>query len=101
MTSLREVKQNICSSISLSLIIIDPKIVLRELLSLADLAKAQTLCIYKIIKVVIVNENENFILATFQVVAPSFKGFNNSQKLLVISFISSLNRNYLSGEKIY
>ena len=52
--------------------------VLKELLSSVDLSKAQSLCIDEITKVVVVYEDEHLVIATFQIVTPCFKGFNNS-----------------------
>lgn len=78
LASLKKVEQSIYIFIGLFLTIINPKIVLRELLSPADLAGAQTLHIYKTITVVIVSKNKALILTTFQVVAPSLEGFNKS-----------------------
>ncbi len=48
-----------------------------------------------------VSEDEDLIFVAFQVVVPSLKGFNNSQKLLIVSLILSLNGNHLSREKGY
>ncbi len=75
--------------------------VLKELLGLADLVGAQTLCIHELTEVVVVNEDEDLMFAVFQVVAPSFKGFNDSQELLVVGFVSSLNGNHFLREKGY
>ena len=83
---LRKAKQGISCSISFSLIIIDLKVVSRELLGLANLIKAQTFYIYKLTKVVMVNEDENLVFVAFQVVVPSFKNFNNNQELLIVGF---------------
>ncbi len=77
LTPLREARKNISHSISLFLTIIDLKVVLRELLGLANLARAQTLCIYILTEVFMVSESKNLIFAAFQVVTPSFKGFND------------------------
>ena len=41
------------------------------------MSKAQTLCIYKIIKVIVVHKDKNLTLAVFQVILPSLKCFNN------------------------
>ncbi len=48
-----------------------------------------------------VSEDEDLVFAAFQVVAPSIKGFNNGQELLIVSFISSLNGDHLLREKGY
>lgn len=73
--------------------------VLRELLGLANLPGAQALCIHESPKVVVVSEDEDLIFAAFQVVAPSLKEFNDSQKLLIVSLVSSFCRNHLFREK--
>ena len=51
--------------------------VLRKLLGLADLTKAQTFCIHKSTKVVVVNKDKNFIFVAFQVVTPSLESLND------------------------
>ncbi len=48
-----------------------------------------------------VSKDEEFVFAAFQVVAPSLKSFNNSQKLLIIGFVLSLSGDHLSREKSY
>ncbi len=98
---LRKARQGISRSISLSLIVIDSKVVLREFLGPADLAGAQTLCIHELTEVVVVSEDKDLVFAAFQVVAPSLKGFNNSQEHLVMSFVPSLSENNFSREKGY
>lgn len=72
MISLREAKR---------VLEIKAKVILREFVDLEDLLKALTLSIHKSLKVVITIEDENLILAAFQVVAPSVKDLNNSQVL--------------------
>ncbi len=46
-------------------------------------------------------KHENFMLAVFKVVLPSFEYFNNYPQLTVVGLILSLNRNHLSREKSY
>ncbi len=48
-----------------------------------------------------VSKDEDFIFATLQVVAPSLKGFNDSQELLIVDFVPSLSGDHLSREKSY
>ena len=72
------------------------KMVSGELLGLADLSGAQALYIHEAIKVVVVCEDEHFLLTAFQIVTPYFKGFDNSQKLAVMGLVLSLCRNYFS-----
>ncbi len=98
---LREARQGISRSISLSLTIIDSEVVSRELLSPADLAGAQTLRIHEPTEVVVVSEDEDLVFAAFQVVAPSLKGFNDSQELLIMGFVPGLSGDHLLREKGY
>lgn len=86
---------SICRSISLVLIIINLRIIVGVLLSLTDLCRAQTFYIYKVAKVVIVGQHENFKLTALQLVTPDFKNFNNSQELTVMSFIPTFGQNHL------
>ena len=67
--------------------IIDSKMVLKELLGLADLSGAQTLCIHETREVIVVRKDKNLILATFQKIAPCLEGFNNSQKFIVVGLV--------------
>ena len=77
LASLGEARQGINRSICLSLIIIDLKVVSRELLGPTDLARAQALHIYESTEVIIVSKDEDLVFAAFQVVAPSLKNLNN------------------------
>ena len=45
--------------------IVDLEMVLRELLGLADLSRAQVLCSHETTEVIVVRKDENFMLATF------------------------------------
>ncbi len=101
LASLGEARQGICRSISLSLIIIDSEVVSRELLGPADLTRAQAFRIHESAEVIMVNKNEDLVFAAFQVVAPSLKGFNNSQELLIVGFVPSLSGDHLPREKGY
>lgn len=58
-------KQGISSSISFALMIIDPKVVSKQLLSSTNLSRAQTFGIYEVSQVVIVHKDENLMLITF------------------------------------
>lgn len=42
-----------------------------------------------------IGEDKELVFVTFQIVIPSYEGFNDSQKLTVMSFISSFYKNYL------
>ncbi len=101
LASLGEARQGICRSISLSLTIIDLKVVSRELLGPADLTRAQAFRIYESAEVIMVSKDEDLVFAAFQVVAPSLKGFKNSQELLIVGLVPSLNGDHLSREKGY
>ena len=76
-TWLKVLRQDINSSISFALLIINPKVILSQLLSLPDLSGAQVFCIYEMLEVVMVCEHENFMLAALQVLFPSLERFNN------------------------
>ncbi len=65
LTSLREAKQGISCSISLSLTIVDVKVISRELLGPADLTRAQTLCIHELAEVIIINKDKDLAFAAF------------------------------------
>ena len=60
---------------------------LKKLLSLIDLLKAQTFYIHKILEIVIIYKNKNFILIAFQILMLTLKYFNNNKKLAIVSFI--------------
>ncbi len=101
LASLGEGRQGISRSISFSLTIIDLKVVLKKLSSLVDLTRTQAFYIHELIEVIIVSKDEDLIFVAFKVVTPSLESFNNSQKLLIESFILSLNGNHLLREKGY
>ena len=65
LASLEKPRQSICSCICFALAIIDLKIVLEELLDLADLSRAQTLYIRETMEVIVVRKDENLMLAAF------------------------------------
>ena len=79
----------------------DWEVVLKELLGPADTTKAQIFCIQESKEVIMVNKNEDLIFATFQVMAPSLKSFNNNKKLLIVSLIPSLSENHFWKKKDY
>ncbi len=101
LASLGEARQGINQNISLSLTIIDLEVVLRERLGSTDLTRAQTFRIHELTEDTIVSKDEDLVFATFQVVAPSFKGFNNSKEFLIVAFVLSLSRDHLLREKAY
>lgn len=65
LASLREAKQSISHNISFSPTIINSKIVLQELLSLADLIKTQVFYIHELIKIIIVIQDKKLIFVVF------------------------------------
>ena len=77
--------------------IIDLEMILRELLSLADLTKAQIFYIHKLTDIIMVKKDKNFIFIVFQIMMPKLKDFNNSLEFLIISFVPSVSKNYLLG----
>ena len=64
-TPLGVTRQGIGSSVCLALSVINPKVVTREFLSLADLFQAQTLCVYELAEVVMIGEYQHLILRLF------------------------------------
>ena len=44
-------------------------------------------------------KNVDLVFTTFQVVAPSLKGPNNGQELLIVGLVVSFSSNYLLREK--
>ena len=64
-TLLRVLRQGISSSVSLALTIVDPKVIAREFLGLADLSGAQAFCLYELTEVVVVGEYEQLMLRPF------------------------------------
>ncbi len=98
---LGEGRQSISRSISFFLTIINSEVILKELLGPADLMRAQVFCIHELTEVIMVSKDEDLVFTAFQVVAPSFKGFNNSQELLIISLVLSLSKDHLLREKGY
>ena len=64
-TLLKVSKQGISSSVSLALMIIDLKVVIKELLGPADLSGAQTLYVHEPAEVVMVGKYKYLILRPF------------------------------------
>ncbi len=75
--------------------------VLRELFGPANLAKTQTLYIHESTEVVVISKDKNLVFVAFQVVVLSFKSFNNSRELLIVSLVLSLSGDHLLKEKGY
>ena len=64
-TLLKVFKQSISSSICLALLVINPEVVVRELLGPANLSGAQTLRVYETTKVNVVGEYKHLMLKPF------------------------------------
>ena len=64
-TPLKVSRQDISSSISFDLMIVNLKAVTGEFLGLADLFEAQTLCIHESAEVIMVNKYKDFMLRAF------------------------------------
>lgn len=101
LASLKKKRQSINNPISLALIIVDFKIVLKEFLGSSNLSRAQTLCIHELTKVVMVHEHENFVLTTFKVVLPGLESLKNGQKFSIVDLISNFSQNHLSRKISY
>ena len=65
LTFLRKSQQSICSCICFVLVVVNLKIVLRELLNPMDLSGACVFYIYKVTKVVMAYEDKYFMFAAF------------------------------------
>ena len=61
-TPLRVLRQGISSSVSLTLTIINLKVVTKEFLCPADLSGAQTLCVHELAEVVVVGKYKHLML---------------------------------------
>ena len=60
----------------------------RKLLGPTNFLGAQALYIHKTTEVIIIRKDKNLMLAAFQVMTPYFEGFDNSQKLIIVGFVS-------------
>ena len=76
-TPLRVSWQGIDSFVYLALIVINSEVVTRKFLSLADLPRAQTLCVHESTKVVVVYKDKDLMFTTFEVMLPGFKCLND------------------------
>ena len=88
---MRETKPSVGNFIGFFQITIDLEVIIRKILGLIDLTKAQIFCIYKSTDIIILYKNENLIFLAFQIVPPGFKNFNNRQKLIIMSFVLYFN----------
>ena len=101
LTSLGKPRQRICSCICLALVIINLKVITRELFGPTDLSGAQALRIYELTEVIKVRKDENLMLAAFQIVTPRLDGLDDSQKLTIVGFIPSFCRNHFLKKEGY
>ena len=76
-TSLKVSRQDINSSVSLILKIINSEVVTREFLGPADLSGAQTLRVHELAEVVVIGQYKYLMLRPFQVVPPSLESLND------------------------
>ena len=66
----------------------------KKFLGLSNLIKIQTFYVHEMAKVVVIAKDRNFMIAIFWIMPLGFEGLNNSQKLTVVSFISSFGWNH-------
>lgn len=86
--------QGVCNCICFTLAVVNKKMILQKLLCPLYLMKAQTLGIYKFLKVVVIYKHKHFLLTILQVMPPYLKSFNNSKKLIVVGLVSSFCKNH-------
>lgn len=96
---LRKIKQSIYYSIHIFLVIVKAKMVLKQLLSQLNVSGTQNFSCHKLTKTIVINENNIFVFVAFKIMVPSFKGFNNSQELLILHFILGFSQNHLFRKK--
>ena len=70
---LQKARQNFCYSICFILTIIDLKMIIRELFGPTNLTKDKTLCIYKLLMIIMIIKNNDLVFTAFQVMFPDFK----------------------------
>lgn len=99
--SLTKIIQGVFNSISLILGIVFLKIMSEKLLNSLDQIKVQSFHIWAKIKIVVINKYKNFVFPAVSVMLPCFEGFNNSQKLTIISLVSYFGQNYCTEEVDY
>lgn len=74
---LKKTKKSICGFVGLVLLIINSKVILKELLSLPKFTIAQIFYIHKLTEMIIFGTNENYVFAAFLVIASGLEGFDN------------------------
>lgn len=70
-------REDISNSISFALAIIEPKIILWQLLSLSNLSRAQALYIHEAIEIVMVRKIKDLMFAILEIIPPGLKDLNN------------------------
>ena len=74
--------------------------VLRKFLGPTDLFRAQTFCIHKITKIVVICKDKYLVFATFEIVMLCFESFDNSQKLTVMVLVQNFYKNYFPKKRL-
>lgn len=77
LTLLRVMRQDINSCIYVTLVVINLKMIMRQLLCLPNLTKTNTFCVHKTRKVVVIGKDKNLMFAAFEIVPPSLQSLNN------------------------
>ena len=75
------------------------KLIQEKFLGLLYLPAIKDFGDYKILKVLIINKNLNFIFRSLKIMVPFFKGFNYYQKLFIVDFVIYFYRYKFSGIK--
>ena len=70
-----------------------------KLLGLSCLPAVKNFGDYKILEVLIINKNLDFIFRSFKIVVPFFKGLNYYQKLFIMDFVIYFRRYKFLGIK--
>lgn len=81
--------------------VVNLKILPKKFLGPPDPTKAQIFCIHKPIKIVVVDQDKNFVLAAFEIVFSDLKNLNNLLKLIIMSLITNHNKNHFSKKISY
>ena len=70
-----------------------------KFLGLLNLPAIKNFSDYKILKVLIINKNLDFIFRSFEIMVPLFKSLNYRQKLLIVNFVIYFRRYKFLGIK--
>ena len=66
-----------------------------------DLPRTQVFYVHKALEFIMIYNHKNFMFAAFYIMLLYLKKLNNSQKLIIMSFIPSFSQNYLSKKQNY